>query len=315
MTLRIAHFTDVHFTRKPADFPLRDLVSKRGVGWLNLTLMRRFKRFQNIQRIVEALIKDLDSQELDQVLFTGDLTAVAYRQEFATAALAFKPLLERDDVFGIPGNHDVYVKKADGLAVFETLFANWYRTDRPDLATYHGFPRVRLLGEHFAIVAVQSVRPCALHDSSGLIGRKGMKALEELLTHKLMRKRRVVLALHYGLMLGNGKPDRRNHALRDARGLLNLSERLGVDMVVHGHIHERFVMPVGAKSPVLIANAGSLTDAKHSRSYHVYELGEHGVSIEVRRYQPDSQRFEIWPEAEGTGFYEWAEKPVTGHSA
>ena len=111
----------------------------------------------------------------------------------------------------------------------------------------------------------------------------------------------MILALHYGFFLENGKPDKPSHGLRDAEQILKLAKSYNVDLIVHGHIHERFVLPVSEVIPVAIANTGSLTDKKHDRSYHIYEMTNDGFSVSVRRYDDQKEEFVSWPEAPGSG--------------
>ena len=99
------------------------------------------------------------------------------------------------------------------------------------------------------------------------------------------------------------EPDRRQRplGLRDGRGLLEIAERHDVALIIHGHIHERFVHPRGPVTPVPIANAGSLTDRKHDRAYHIYELKDDALEVSVRRYDEAKDCFVDWPDAPGAG--------------
>ncbi|MDF1663464.1 MAG: metallophosphoesterase [Planctomycetota bacterium] len=310
--MKIAHFSDVHFTRKPGEFPLRDLMSKRGMGWLNLTVRRRYKRFVAVAQVVGAFLRDLQVVKPDLILFTGDLTAVAYPQEFEAAAEAFLDLRKRTDVLGVPGNHDVYVRKANGEQLFADLFGNWLRSDCPDHSGENfPLPAVRLLGDEVAVVAVPSARPCKLADSSGFIGEERLKAVEKTLKEPDIAGRRVILALHYGFFLENGKPDKKSHGLRDADELLEVAKNNGVDLIVHGHIHERFVHQVGEITPVAIANAGSLTDKKFSRSFHVIESTDNGFDLRVRRYDETLNQFVSWLGAPGSSVIPFAALPIS----
>ena len=64
-----------------------------------------------------------------------------------------------------------------------------------------------------------------------------------------------------------------------------------------------FVLDAGGATPVLLANAGSLTDAKHGRTYHIYDFGEQGVRVRVRRFHEITGVFEDWDDAPGAGFH------------
>ena len=60
----------------------RDLFSKRGLGYLS---WRRKRRFEHRTEVLEALQRDLELSELDQLLVTGDLTHIGLPQEFEQA--------------------------------------------------------------------------------------------------------------------------------------------------------------------------------------------------------------------------------------
>jgi len=298
----IAHFSDVHFTRNPADFPLSDLLlSKRGLGWLNLRMFGRYDHFLEVETVVAALIEDLATQNPDLTVFTGDLTAVAYPDEFERALKAFGALGSEPRFLGIPGNHDLYVRSADGARRFRECLPAWSGSDAVVSSEDVSGPLLRLVGEDVAVVAVNSARPRALYDSSGVIGAGGLAALDELLADPRLRERRRIVALHYGPRLRDDQPDRRFHGLRDAEAFLDLCQRREVDLVIHGHLHRRFVLEPSSERRLTIANAGSLTDSGRLRCYHLYQLGPEGLNLRVRRYEPETGAFEAWDDAPGAG--------------
>ena len=91
--MRIAHFTDLHITEAPSNIAWRDLLSKRLLGWLNLSV-RRFDAFRDASEVTRALVRDLQEQQPDHVVSTGDLTGLSLRSEFEQAQEALGPLLE-----------------------------------------------------------------------------------------------------------------------------------------------------------------------------------------------------------------------------
>ena len=272
-------------------------------------VFRRLRRFVGLSRVVKAFLGDLRSlDEIDQVVFSGDLTAVAYRQEFEAAAAALGELRERHDIVGVPGNHDLYVPGSSRERLFEATFPAWIYSDRPDLrvANTH-YPLVRHVGPDWAIIAVDSSRPTKLHDSSGMLGQAALEAIDAALDDEALATRNKIIVLHYAPRRSDGTPDTPRHGLRDAEDLLEILRRRsgerGVRAVLHGHIHDRFVLDAGGATPVLLANAGSLTDAKHGRTYHIYDFGEQGVRVRVRRFHEITGVFEDWDDAPGAGFH------------
>jgi len=298
MRFTIAHFSDIHVTASPADIPWRALLSKRFVGWLNLRFSGRYERFREAAEITRALVDDIEALDPDHVLFTGDLTGVALREEFTGAREALEPLLARIEhgtITGTPGNQDVYVRSALREGVYHDLFGAWETSERGDTP-----PIVRFLSPELVLVALIDSRPAALYDSSGRVGDEQLDRLDRLLDDPEIRARRVVLALHYGPRRGDGSPDTRLHGLRDAEELL---ERVKgrVDLLVHGHLHQRFVLPRGSTTPVTIANPGSATYSRYDRAFHVLRFDGSELELETRRFDPESRKFVRWSDAPGSG--------------
>jgi len=283
--MRIAHFSDVHVTEDPRRIPWRALLGKRLTGWVNLKLFGRFERFAEVPAIARAFKEDVERQEPDFLVFSGDVTALSLPSEFARAAELFAPLLARTDIVGIPGNHDVYVRSERSCRSFHAHFGCWERSDLPDLAGPDGYPIIRLLGQRAAIVAAQSAVPRPLWDSSGELGPAALQALERALRDPRIASRTKLVCIHYAPRRASGRPDTRLHGLRDAEEFLSSAARGGAALVLHGHLHRRFVHGRGPVTPVPLACVGSLTDARRERAYHVYEIADAEVRVHVRRYR------------------------------
>lgn len=304
--MRIAHFTDLHITEKPSNIAWRDLLSKRFLGWVNLSV-RRFHVFRDAAVVTRALVRDLEQLKPDHLVSTGDLTGMSLDSEFEKARDALGPLLEHPRVTGIPGNHDVYVKAADNGRVYEQYFGRWTRTDlAPEdfpeaFRPVYPYPLVRFLNEDVVLLFLRDVHARALHDSSGEVRELQLRTLEHLLTEERIAGRQKILALHYGLCRADGSPDGRLHGLRDAAALISVARNAGVSLVIHGHLHGRFVLRASDKFSLTIANPGSVTSKHHDRAYHVITIDQGRIAVEARRYDEASQRFVAWPEAPGTG--------------
>ena len=307
MPLRLAHFTDIHFTERPTRIPLRELLSKRVLGWVNLALLGRYSSFANARRLAEALVVDLDAMRPDHILSTGDLTGLSLPSEFQSAREALAPLLAAPNVTGIPGNHDVYVRSAVSGRLYEGSFGAWTRTDLEpgdfpeELRASYPYPLVQLIGASTALISLRDVRPTILHDSSGLVPQAQVRLLDALLGDARLAGKTKVLVLHTGICKADGSRDRRLHGLRNAREIRRAIERLGVALVLHGHIHRRFVIPAGEGHPFAIANPGSLTSRHHAHAYHILEFDGVHIRLEARRYDEKLGTFTPWPDAPGAG--------------
>ena len=292
MPFRLAHFSDIHLSTPAAEIPWRALFSKRFFGWVNLGLLGRYSRLRDAGRVTAALVKDLESQRPDHILFTGDVTGLSLEREFKEARGLLAPLIDGGNISGIPGNHDVYTYSAERQRLYETYFGEWEKSDRPEPP-----PGVRLLGDDLALFYVKDSRPTALHDSSGKVGEEQLARLSELLDDPGLKNRRRILALHYGPRRADGRPDSRHHGLRDADELLAIARKGEVDLIVHGHLHNRFVLKSQENTPVPIANPGSLTYSAYDQAYHIYLVDQSGIRLEVRRFDDTTGAFTAWTQA------------------
>ena len=93
----------------------------------------------------------------------------------------------------------------------------------------------------------------------------------------------------------------RFHGLRNADAVVRIATAGGVALVVHGHLHSRFVHRQGAVASMAIADPGALAYAGRSMAYHIYVIDPGRITLEARRYVADRDRFEEWPDAPGSG--------------
>jgi 3',5'-cyclic AMP phosphodiesterase CpdA len=296
MAFRLAHFSDIHLTAPANAIPWRDLFSKRLLGWLNLRLLGRGRTLIDAEEVTRACVEDILHERPDHVLFTGDATGLSLPVEFEAAQRVLAPLVASGQVTGIPGNHDVYVRSAVKRGLYERHLGAWEESDLPDAP-----PLVRFLGQALALVVVKDSRVRRFYDSSGEVGAEQLERLERVLSLAEVRRRRRILALHYGPLRTDGRPDGLLHRLRDIDALLDVARRGEVDVLVHGHLHRRSVFPAGGALPVATANPGSLTLSTLDRAYHVYHVEPGEIRLEVRRYSEPERRFVPWPDAPGTG--------------
>jgi 3',5'-cyclic AMP phosphodiesterase CpdA len=257
----------------------------------------RYADFAHTAAIARALLADLDRQELDGILFTGDLTGLALPSEFAAARDALGPLLDDQRVLGIPGNHDVYTPGAVRDDLFGAHFGTWMRSDDPT----RSLPIVRRFGDDATLVAVQDVRACWPHDSSGYLPPAQVAALREIAADRDLVRGVRILAMHYCVRMPDGQRDGYFHRLRNDEAVLALAAELGFELIVCGHVHHRSVHRAGSATPVALANPGSVSHGRRGRAYHVYTIEAGTVRLATRRYRDDSGSFEAWDGAPGDG--------------
>jgi 3',5'-cyclic AMP phosphodiesterase CpdA len=153
------------------------------------------------------------------------------------------------------------------------------------------FPLVRVRGE-VAVVGLSTALPSPPPLADGWIGRTQLAAVAEKLA-ALAGKFRIV-ALHH-------PPYTNRHSilrgLRDRGALQQIFERVGAELVLHGHEHRDLrVMLPGPRGPIPVIGVGSGTydDPRRERRarYNVYTVDDGRlVSVETRVHDPARDRF------------------------
>jgi 3',5'-cyclic AMP phosphodiesterase CpdA len=257
--MKILHFSDVHVDVPPAAIPMRDWIGKRVLGGAN-HLFRRRRHHARAREKLAALARFADAASVDAAICTGDYTILGTDPEIEAARSAVDALTKRPLGFvTMPGNHDVYLPDSVRERRFERRFGEFLRTDLPELAGPDGWPQVRLLGAHVAVVAVRSARPNpAPWASSGRVDQDELAALRRAVADPRVRDRFVVVATHYAMRRADGTHDRAFHGLVNADDVLDAIRSLPRGCLVHGHLHRRFRLALPGVRPAILG-AGSAT--------------------------------------------------------
>ena len=223
MAFTLAHLSDPHLPPLPAA-RLRDLASKRALGYLNWTRNRhRYHR----REVLDAVVADIRAQAPDHIAVTGDLVNLALEAEFAPSRAWLESVGEGEHVTVIPGNHDAYVRATKHLAA-----EAWDDFLRGDEDGGNGtFPFLRRRGP-VALIGVSSAVPTAPLMATGRLGKAQLAALEHILARLATEDVFRVLLVHHPLHSTS-----RIKRLSDSRALRALIRQHGVDLVLHGHDH------------------------------------------------------------------------------
>jgi 3',5'-cyclic AMP phosphodiesterase CpdA len=286
MTVRLCHFSDVHLTAKPMGWSARDLFGKRATGWFNLTALGRGSRFKYAPSVVDVLRRDLATRGYDHLVFSGDATMLGFESEMRVAAEALGVGDESlPPCIAVPGNHDVYVARAERKRAFEAAFAPWQQGRRVD---DHHYPFARKVG-HVWLVAVNSARANILPwDASGKVRDAQLGRLRELCA-TLDHGPRIVVS-HYPILMPSRKPEPRFHRLRDWKRVRDVAAECGVGLWLHGHKHAWYVLPAGENLPFAAICAGSSTQTKRW-GYHEYAIDGRKLAGLRRVYNAEAGAF------------------------
>lgn len=285
--IKLAHFSDVHLTSPRLGWRVRDMFGKRASGWVNVKFLGRGTRFQHANAVVDALLREFHERPLDQLVFSGDATTMAFDNEMTEAALrlgvgdaTLPPCL------AVPGNHDLYTYGSVRRRVFEFAFSAWQVGERAD--PDHTYPFAKKVGHVWLIGLNSATANFWPWDATGKVGEVQLFRLRKLI-EKLDAGPRIVVS-HYPLLTRGGKPEARWHRLKDWARVRDVVAECGVSLWLHGHKHAWYFLRAGEFLPFHCVNVGSSTQAK-LWGYHEYAIEGTELHGLRRVYDPDTGRF------------------------
>lgn len=261
---KLAHLSDPHLAL-PWPNP-RELLSKRGLGYINWL---RKRRLIHRPEVLAALVADLKAQSPDHIAVTGDLVNLSLTNEFAPARAWLQTLGDPHDVTAIPGNHDAYVRAATASAVTE-----WTPYMRGDKA--ESFPFVRRRGP-LALIGLSTSLPTLPLAATGMLHGAQLGRLGDILSQLGRENAFRVVLIHHPPTEGANYFRR----LTNAAPLRDILRRQGAELVLHGHHHEASLdfLP-GPQSRIAVVGVPSASGALGRRDepagYNLYEID--GVS-------------------------------------
>jgi len=243
-------------------------------------------RFRHATSVVDVLRRDLATRGFDQVIFSGDATMLGFDTEMAAAAAALGVGDEAmPPTVAVPGNHDVYVSRAERRGAFEAAFATWQQGQRVGNSIY---PFARKVG-HVWLIAVNSAKSNFwMWDASGKVGDKQLARLREL-TASLDAGPRIVVS-HYPILTRKRMPEPRFHRLRDWDRVRDKAAECGISLWLHGHRHGWYVLEPGENLPFAAICAGSSTQTK-KWGYHEYTIDGWKLAGLRRVFDPEAGEF------------------------
>jgi len=285
----LAHLSDVHLGPLPQPRPV-DLIGKRLTGYLN---WKRARAHIHDMEVLARLVADLKAQAPDHIAMTGDILNIALPEEFVAGRAWIEQLGSGDQVSFVPGNHDAYVQSA--MEDLRTAFAPWTQGERiGECNGVDAFPFMRVK-DGVALIGVTSGVPTAPFIASGTLGRKQIIACEALLREAQARGLARIVMLHHpphrtGAPLGR--------ALSDAHQFEMMIERVGAELVIHGHNHKLSVAHIkgpDGQVPVVGVASGSAAAGTpdHRAGYNLYEIsadaGGFAITARTRGLLPGSR--------------------------
>jgi 3',5'-cyclic AMP phosphodiesterase CpdA len=286
LSVRLAHCSDLHLLSLDGTRWL-DFANKRWIGGMNL-LTNRGRHYHT--EAFEDMVADFAVAGIDHVVCTGDVTNLAFEQEFRYAKERFDRIgLGATNVTVLPGNHDSYVK--EGQAHFYTTpDAGWAWPDGEP------WPVVRVRGT-LALIGLTTSRKTPWFTAYGVVGDEQLARLDQVLGDPRLAGLTRVVAIHHPPA---GKRARSViRGLRDHEAFGAVIAKHGAELVLHGHEHRdlRAELPVpGGAVAVLGVPSGTYLagDADRTARYRVIELDRGRViSHHLRVWHRDRKCFEV----------------------
>ncbi len=229
------------------------------------------------------------------MIFSGDATALGFREEFARA-IDLLGVGQPGSLPGlaVPGNHDYCTMSSVVAGHFEHFFAPWQRGERVSPEVY---PFAQRVGPAWLVGVNSAVANRWPWDARGAVGESQLRRLEELLA-RLDGPGPRILVTHYPVRKASGKPEVRLRALRDLEDLLEVARQGGISLWLHGHRHNTYFHPPQEGVPFPVICAGSATQ-NGLWSYSDYTLTAQTLKVVQRVFHPrlghftDADSFEL----------------------
>jgi 3',5'-cyclic AMP phosphodiesterase CpdA len=261
--LVLAHLSDLHIATTPR---LSDLMSKRGLGFIN---WQRKRKFIHRPEVLDAITHDVKLYGADHIAVTGDLVNLSLPDEYARSRTWLETLGPPDSVTVVPGNHDIYVRSARRAA--ENAWKDYMRADSPGGPV--AFPFLRQRG-NVALIGLSSAVATGPFMATGTLHRRQLDEFAAMLQQTEGRFR--VVLIHHPPA---SPPRRYLRRLTDAAALRAVLAEHGAELLIHGHDHRRALIlldgPNGTKIPAVgVPSASALQrhGDEDAAGYNVFRI-------------------------------------------
>ena len=279
--MRVAHCSDLHLLSLDGA-RLLDFANKRWIGGLNL-LSNRGRHYH--AEVFEAMVADFNRSAIDHIIVTGDVTNLAFEEEFRFARRFFDAIeLGPEHVTVLPGNHDAYV--ARGAHYFAEHFDAYSRPDETwgwshgdpevDEGPQSRWPVVRVRGP-LAVLALSTSLATPWFTAWGRVGGTQLSRLRSALLDPRLEGTFRVVAIHHPP--AGPRAASLIRGLRDRSAFAEVLAEAGAELVIHGHEHidmtEEIAGPAGGIQ-VRGIQSGTYEAGKLARRarYRIYEVAD-----------------------------------------
>jgi len=257
---------------------LRDLLSKRALGYLS---WRRKRRHQHTQQMLEATVTAALAHAPDALVLTGDLLHIGLAQEMREIRPWLQSLSDQLPVLLVPGNHDLYA--ADSPAIWQQELGDLGVFGDP-LSADCDYPRTLQVNQ-VRILGLSTSYPAPLTRADGKLGEQQTQELSKLLAQDTPSgTQATLLALHHPPQPSLAKERK---SLLDAPELQELmsSHQQRLTALVHGHLHQNLHYNV-AGIPCFCTASASSNEPQARASFRLLEFA--GAELTCRLFAADA---------------------------
>ncbi len=238
-------------------------------------------------RVVPALVDEVNADQFDLIVLSGDLTQRARTREYEAA----KQMIDAFEAptLVVPGNHDVRAWWHNPIGrVFNSAsrFRRFIGDDTTPSFQVPGFAAFGLNSAHGLTIKGGKIRPRHLDEMQRFFAAQPTDVFRVLvLHHHLIRLR----------ALGS------HDVARGAKAALQMAGEAKVDLILCGHLHvshvEHIEIDVERERRLVIASAGTATSSrgrgtnKNVNFYNHIDVWPDRFAVEERRFDPAAGTF------------------------